>query len=94
MECFVIKGIFTFGIMSMSIISGSIIGAYLSMVPGEYVFAAIPLNCLNALLLASVLNPIDVAKEEDIVYVPSKAEKKDFFSTISNSMLVGVIILN
>lgn len=80
----------TFGIMSMSSISGSIIGAYLSMVPGEYVFAAIPLNCLNALLLASVLNPIDVTKEEDVVYVPSKEERKDFFSTISNSMLVGM----
>ncbi|WP_160725626.1 nucleoside transporter C-terminal domain-containing protein [Bacillus sp. USDA818B3_A] len=80
----------TFGIMSMSSISGSIIGAYLSMVPGKYVFAAIPLNCLNALLLASVLNPLEVPKEEDIVYIPTKAEKKDFFSTISNSMLVGI----
>ncbi|MEH7546117.1 MULTISPECIES: nucleoside transporter C-terminal domain-containing protein [Bacillaceae] len=80
----------TFGIMSMSSISGSIIGAYLSMVPGTYVFAAIPLNCLNALLLASILNPIEVSKEDDVVYVPSKEERKDFFSTISNSMLVGI----
>lgn len=80
----------TFGIMSMSSISGSIIGAYLSMVPGRYVFAAIPLNCLNALLLSSVLHPVEVSKEEDIVYVPSKKERRDFFSTISNSMLVGI----
>ena len=80
----------TFGIMSMSSISGSIIGAYLSMVPATYVFVAIPLNCLNALLIANMLNPIKVSKEEDIVYVPDKAERKDFFSTISNSMLVGI----
>ncbi|MGG3942765.1 nucleoside transporter C-terminal domain-containing protein [Peribacillus psychrosaccharolyticus] len=80
----------TFGIMSMSSISGSIIGAYLSMVPAAYVFAAIPLNCLNALLVASMLNPVNVSKEEDIVYVPTKEERKDFFSTISDSMLVGV----
>lgn len=80
----------TFGIMSMSSISGSIIGAYLSMVPAAYVFAAIPLNCLNALLIASMLNPVNVSKEEDIVYVPTKEERKDFFSTISDSMLVGV----
>jgi purine nucleoside transport protein len=79
----------TFGIMSMSSISGSIIGAYLSMVPATYVFVAIPLNCLNALLIANMLNPVDVSKEEDVVYVPSKEERKDFFSTISNSMLVG-----
>ncbi len=80
----------TFGIMSMSSISGSIIGAYLTMVPAHYVFAAIPLNCLNALLFASMLNPIEVSKEDDIVYVPPKEERKDFFSTISNSMIVGV----
>ncbi|MEH7886113.1 nucleoside transporter C-terminal domain-containing protein [Bacillus sp. JJ1609] len=79
----------TFGIMSMSSISGSIIGAYLSMVPATYVFAAIPLNCLNALLIANMLNPVEVSKDEDIVYVPEKGERKDFFSTISNSMLVG-----
>ncbi|WP_419880643.1 NupC/NupG family nucleoside CNT transporter [Peribacillus sp. B-H-3] len=80
----------TFGIMSMSSISGSIIGAYLTMVPPQYVFAAIPLNCFNALLLASMLNPQEVSREEDIVYIPPKSERKDFFSTISNSMLVGM----
>ncbi|WP_409300734.1 nucleoside transporter C-terminal domain-containing protein [Peribacillus sp. SCS-155] len=80
----------TFGIMSMSSISGSIIGAYLSMVPATYVFVAIPLNCLNALLIANMLNPVDISKEDDIVYVPDKGQRKDFFSTISNSMLVGI----
>lgn len=80
----------TFGIMGMSSISGSIIGAYLSMVPATYVFVAIPLNCLNALLIANMLNPVAVSKEEDVVYVPTKEERKDFFSTISNSMLVGI----
>lgn len=80
----------TFGIMSMSSISGSIIGAYLSMVPAEYVFSAIPLNCLNALILVSILNPVHVPQEDDIIYIPPKSEKKDFFSTISNSMLVGM----
>ncbi|MGC4377194.1 NupC/NupG family nucleoside CNT transporter [Fictibacillus sp. Mic-4] len=80
----------TFGIMSMSSISGSIIGAYLSMVPATYVFSAIPLNCLNALILANILNPVEVSKEDDIIYTPPKEERKDFFSTISNSMLVGI----
>lgn len=80
----------TFGIMSMSSVSGSILGAYLSMVPATYIFSAIPLNCINALILANVLNPIEITKEEDIVYSPSKKEKKDFFSTISKSMLVGM----
>ena len=81
----------TFGIMSMSSISGSILGSYLTMVPATYVFTAIPLNCLNALILASILNPVEVTKDEDIIYVPPKEEKKDFFSTISNSMMVGML---
>ena len=59
------------------------------MVPATYIFSAIPLNCINALILANVLNPVEVSKEEDVVYSPSKHEK-DFFSTISNSMLVGM----
>lgn len=80
----------TFGMMSMSSISGAIIGSYLSMVPAAYVFVAIPLNCFNALLIANMLNPVEVSKEEDVVYVPTKEERKDFFSTISNSMLVGI----
>ncbi|MGG3572495.1 nucleoside transporter C-terminal domain-containing protein [Bacillus gobiensis] len=84
------RRLLTFGLMSMSSISGSIIGSYLAMVPATYVFTAIPLNCLNALIIANILNPVDVTKEEDIVYVPPKEEKKDFFSTISNSMLVGM----
>ena len=73
----------------MSSVSGSILGAYLSMVPATYIFSAIPLNCINALILANVLNPVEVSKEEDVVYTPSKHEK-GFFSTISNSMLVGM----
>ncbi len=69
----------TFGIMSMSSISGSILGSYLTMVPATYVFTAIPLNCLNALILASILNPVEVTKDEDIIYVPPKEEKKGLF---------------
>lgn len=69
----------TFGIMSMSSVSGSILGAYLTMVPATYIFSAIPLNCLNALILANVLNPLEITKEEDIVYSPSKEEKRISF---------------
>ncbi|MTT31844.1 NupC/NupG family nucleoside CNT transporter [Terrilactibacillus sp. BCM23-1] len=84
------RRLLTFGIMSMSSVSGSILGAYLSMVPPTYVFCAIPLNCLNALIIANVLNPVHINKEDDIIYNPAKKDKNDFFSTISNSMLVGM----
>ena len=63
----------------MSSVSGSILGAYLSMVPATYIFSAIPLNCINALILANVLNPVEVTKEDDVVYTPSKHKKRIFF---------------
>ncbi len=74
----------------MSSVSGSILSAYLSMVPATYIFSAIPLNCINALILANVLNPVEVSKEEDVVYTPSKHEKRISFLLFPNSMLVGM----
>ena len=73
------KRLLTFGIMSMSSVSGSILGAYLSMVPATYILALFLLNCINALILANVLNPVEVTKEEDIIYSPPKKKKKISF---------------
>jgi purine nucleoside transport protein len=37
--------------MSMSSISGAIVGAYVQMIPGELVLTAIPLNIINAIIV-------------------------------------------
>ena len=65
----------TLAMMSMSCITASIIGSYIQMVPGEFVITAIPLNCINALIVSHMLYPVDVTKEEDVVY--STAEELD-----------------
>lgn len=57
----------TIAMMSMSCVTASIIGAYTQMVPGQYVIAAIPLNILSALILSSILNPVEIKPEEDFV---------------------------
>lgn len=58
----------TLAMMSMSCITAAIVGAYIQMVPGEFVITAIPLNCINALIVSHILYPVTVTKEEDKIY--------------------------
>jgi nucleoside permease NupC len=57
----------TIAMMSMSCVTAAIIGAYTTMVPGQYVITAIPLNILGAIVITSVLNPVTIKPEEDFV---------------------------
>ncbi|UBH13287.1 NupC/NupG family nucleoside CNT transporter [Macrococcus armenti] len=86
--------VLTIALMSMSCISGSIVGAYISMMPGELVLTAIPLNIINAIIIATILNPVKVTADEDYV-VEIKAEKRQpFFSFLGDSVLgAGKLVL-
>ena len=53
--------------MSMSCVTASILAAYIQMVPAEFVLTAVPINCLNALIVTSMLYPVDVPPEEDVI---------------------------
>ncbi|GKT03683.1 NupC/NupG family nucleoside CNT transporter [Furfurilactobacillus sp. WILCCON 0119] len=57
----------TLAMMSMSCVTASILGAYVQMVPGQFVLTAVPLNCINALIVTNMLNPIEVTPEEDTI---------------------------
>ena len=50
--------------MSMSSVSGAIVGAYVQMIPGELVLTAIPLNIINAIIVSSILNPVSVEEKK------------------------------
>ncbi|NEG96697.1 nucleoside transporter [Bifidobacterium sp. SMB2] len=58
----------TLAMMSMSCVTAAIIGSYIQMVPGEFVITAIPLNCINALIVSHMLYPVTVSKDEDVIY--------------------------
>lgn len=62
--------------MSMSCVTASILAAYIQMVPAEFVLTAVPINCLNALIVTSMLYPVDVPPEEDII-VSYESEDED-----------------
>jgi len=88
----------TLAMMSMSCITASIVGAYIKMMPGNYILSAIPLNILNAIIITNILNPVTVPPEEDVVYSlgesDGKSAKEPFFSFLGDSILgAGKLIL-
>ena len=89
--------VLTVAMMSMSSISGAIVGAYVQMIPGELVLTAIPLNIINAIIVASILNPVTVEEKEDIIYSinnDEKIERQPFFSFLGESVLnAGKLVL-
>ena len=79
----------TVALMSMSCVSAAMIGSYTQMMPAEFVLTAVPLNVINALMVAQILYPVQISAEEDeVTSVDSSAEKKlPFFSFLGNSII-------
>lgn len=89
--------VLTVAMMSMSSISGAIVGAYVQMIPGDLVLTAIPLNIINAIIVSSILNPVSVEEQEDIIYSIKNNEtvkRQPFFSFLGDSVLnAGKLVL-
>ncbi|WP_048667966.1 NupC/NupG family nucleoside CNT transporter [Staphylococcus haemolyticus] len=89
--------VLTVVMMSMSSISGAIVGAYVQMIPGDLVLTAIPLNIINAIIVSSILNPVSVEEQEDIIYSIKNNEtvkRQPFFSFLGDSVLnAGKLVL-
>ncbi|KRK65452.1 pyrimidine-specific nucleoside symporter [Companilactobacillus tucceti DSM 20183] len=88
----------TLAMMSMSCVTASIIGAYIQMMPGQFVLTAIPINIINAIIVTSLLNPVTVTPEEDTIAKLSgegeSGKKEPFFSFLGDSILgAGKLIL-
>ena len=88
--------VLTIAMMSMSSVSGAIVGAYVQMIPGELVLTAIPLNIINAIIVSCILNPVSVEEQEDVVYSikDHQTERQPFFSCLGDSVLAaGKLVL-
>lgn len=94
----------TIAMMSMSCVTASILGAYIGMMPGVYVITAVPLNVLNAIIITTLLNPVEVTPAEDTIakigssanaeVMESDGKKEPFFSFLGDSILgAGRLIL-
>ena len=95
----------TIAMMSMSCVTASILGAYMQMMPAQFILTAVPINVINALTVSSMLNPVKVTKEEDTVATINSNVAKEsgdmegkkrepFFSFLGDSILgAGRLIL-
>ncbi|RDW18146.1 NupC/NupG family nucleoside CNT transporter [Oceanobacillus arenosus] len=74
---------------AMNSVSASIVGSYLQMLPANYILVALPLNMFSALMVASVIAPVRVPKEEDEVDISDVSNDKSLFEAMGNGALEG-----
>ncbi|MFC3038798.1 NupC/NupG family nucleoside CNT transporter [Virgibacillus xinjiangensis] len=74
---------------AMGSVSASIVGAYIQMLPAEYILVALPLNMFSALMIASVIAPVRVPKAEDTVDISDVTNDKSIFEAMGNGALEG-----
>ena len=74
---------------SMTSVSASILGAYMTMIPAEYVLVALPLNVMSGLLLASMVAPAK-AREGETVDIKEMITDNSIFEAIGNGAIDGL----
>ncbi|MDR1447449.1 MAG: nucleoside transporter [Candidatus Ancillula sp.] len=84
----------TISMMAMSSVTAAIIGSYIQLVPAEFVISAIPINAINAILVANLLNPVKVSEDEDkittsISQEKQEKEKRPLFMTFLGESILG-----
>ena len=83
------KRLLTACMLGMSCISVGVLGGYMQLINPAYVLMAIPLNAIGALIMTTMLNPYTVPREQDVAYRPTADQHRNFFNTITESMLTG-----
>lgn len=82
-----IERLFTISLMSMSCVSAAMIGVYAQILPPSLVLTVIPLNIINAVIITSILNPVDVPEQQDTIFEMDKSSKPPFFSYLGDSII-------
>ncbi|MFD0710980.1 NupC/NupG family nucleoside CNT transporter [Paenibacillus sp. GCM10027626] len=73
---------------AMSTVSMSIVGAYMTMIEPRYVVTALVLNLFGGFIIASIINPYQVPKAEDMLEVQEE-EKQSFFEMLGEYIMDG-----
>lgn len=82
------RRLYTLCASAMSTVSMSIVGAYMTMIQPKYVVTALVLNLFGGFIIASILNPYKVSKEEDILEVQEE-HKQSFFEMLGEYIMDG-----
>jgi nucleoside transport protein len=73
---------------AMASVSASIMGAYMSMIPAQYVLVAMILNAFSALIIATIVAPIQADEDEEI-NLKEVSQSRSIFEAISLGALDG-----
>ncbi|OCA81486.1 pyrimidine nucleoside transporter NupC [Bacillus sp. FJAT-27225] len=73
---------------SLVAVSCSILGAYMQMIPAEFVLVALPINVFSGLILSSMVCPVTKEEDEDIE-IKEMIPEKSLFEAIGNGALIG-----
>ncbi|MDN7240696.1 nucleoside transporter C-terminal domain-containing protein [Planococcus sp. N028] len=73
---------------SLVAVSCSILGAYMQLLPPEYVLIALPINVFSGLILASIVAPVTNDDDEEI-NIEEMIPEKSLFEAIGNGALIG-----
>jgi nucleoside transport protein len=73
---------------SLVAVSCSILGAYMQMIPAEYVLVALPINVFSGLILSSIVCPVTTDEDEEID-VKEMIPERSLFEAIGNGALDG-----
>ncbi|MFJ5964112.1 MULTISPECIES: NupC/NupG family nucleoside CNT transporter [unclassified Bacillus (in: firmicutes)] len=80
--------LYTLCASAMSTVSMSIVGAYMQMIKPEYVVTALVLNLFGGFIIASIINPYEVSKEEDMLVIVEE-ERQSFFEMLGEYIMDG-----
>lgn len=82
------RRLYTLCASAMSTVSMSIVGAYMQMIKPEYVVTALVLNLFGGFIIASIINPYEVSKDEDMLEVVEE-ERQSFFEMLGEYIMDG-----
>lgn len=82
------KRLYTICTSAMSAVSMALVGAYMTMLEPKYVVTAVVLNIFSALIIANIINPYNLSREEDLMQTDEQ-ERVPFFQMVSQSVIDG-----
>ena len=83
------RRLYTLAAMSMSTVSLSILGAYISMLDPKYVLTAIILNIFSTFIVLSLVNPYDHNEELEYNKLQTEKSESSFFQMLTDYIITG-----
>jgi len=81
--------LFIVSVSAMASVSASIVGAYMTIIPPQYVLVTLLLNALSALIVSTIVSPVKATDREEKINVKDMVQTKNIFDAISTGAMDG-----